>query len=44
MTGGTDAPARHDRTFYSIRAKEKPADTYVVVLNWFAELKAKAGK
>jgi serine/threonine protein kinase/WD40 repeat protein len=33
-----------DRTFYFIRAKEKPADTYVVVLNWFAELKAKVGQ
>ncbi len=33
-----------DRSFYFIRAKVVPANTYVVVLNWFAELKAKAGK
>ncbi len=33
-----------DRSFYFVRAKVVPANTYVVVLNWFAELKAKVGK
>ena len=38
------AVSKDDRSFFFIRAKVVPATTYVVVLNWFEELKAKVGK